>query len=183
MKGRPRRQPSPTVLATEPSLPPSREPGASPTPGGSAGPIGPARDITMDETGAFQETLTYPIGRWRITVTAHGPGGPKTETRTITVAPAASGQIEVRITAEARDSWVKIVADGVKVPGYGSRTMRAGESTTVTAVDQLCLRAGNAGALHIVLNGLDLGFLAPNGTRGSWIFRPGLPPEPAPEPC
>lgn len=172
---------TPTVAPT-----PTRVPASSPipTPGASLPPIGPARDITVAEGGIFEETLTYPLGRWQLTVTAFGIGvAPISQTRTVTAALPTASEINLFISIESRDSWVHIVADGIRVPGYGSRTMHVGETVTVTALNEICLRAGNAGALHLTLNGLDIGPLGSNGDVGNWVIRPGLEPEPSTAAC
>ena len=137
----------------------------------------------MPVGGAFSATLTYPLGRWQVTVTAFGIGGPISQTRTITASVPVAGTMTVLITIDGHDSWVKLVADGVKVPGYGSRTMHAGETVTVTAVNEICVRAGNAGALRLTVNGLDVGVLGTNGQVGSWVIRPGQQPEPSATSC
>lgn len=164
---------------------PSPEPGATAAPNPTAvPPVGPARDVTLNALGAFSETLDYEPGRWQVTVTAYASGLSSVahEIQIEVAQPAPSG-IELVISVEGRDSWVRVVADGARAPGYGSRTLRAGETHTVSAINEMCLRAGNAGALHLVMNGVDLGTLGRNGEVGSWILRPGANPEPAPAPC
>lgn len=173
--------PSPTP---DPTAAPSGVPLSSPSPGpsGSPAPIGPDRDLTIPESGAFSETLAFTIGRWELTITAHGIGvSPITETRTISVAPPVVSGVQVIINVTGRDSWVRATADGIRIRGLG--TLRDGETRTLTAINELCLRTGSAGALQLTLNGLDIGNLGRVGEVGSWVFRPGLAPEPAAAPC
>ena len=166
--------PAPTSAATD-------DPQASPLPTPEV-PIAPARDVTVPESGTFAETLSFPIGRWTLTITAFGIGmTPIVETRTITVEPPVVSGIQVIINVSGRESWVRATADGVRVPNLG--TLQDGETRTLTAVSELCLRTGNAGALNLNLNGLDFGFLGRVGEVGSWIFRPGQAPEPTVTPC
>lgn len=141
-------------------------------------PIGPARDITVPETDAFSETLLFDIGRWQLTITAFDIGvAPITETRTVNVAPPPSSGVQLVLTIRGRASWVRAVADGEPFPGLGGKTLRDGATFTITAVNEICLRVGNAGSVGLVLNGLDIGVLGGSGQVGSWIFRPGLGPE------
>ncbi len=179
--------PSPGV---DPSLSPlptpspaaSEVPVSSPTPVPSEAPIGPARDLTIPDSGAFSETIPFSIGRWELTITTHGTGvSPITEIRTIIVSPPVVSGVQVIINVSGRDSWVRATADGARIPGLG--TLSDGETRTLTAANEICLRTGNAGALQLDLNGLDIGFLGRVGEVGSWIFRPGLPPEPTEDAC
>ena len=162
--------PTPTVAA--PSSP-------SPTPSGSPPPI---VDLTIPESGAFSETLALTIGSWELTITTFGIGVPPvTETRMITVSPPVVSGVQMVINVSGRNSWVRATADGVRIPGLG--TLSDGDTRTLNAVSEVCLRTGNAGALQLNLNGLDIGFLGRVGQVGSWIFRPGLPPEPTELAC
>jgi len=173
----PSASPSPT-----PSPAASEVPLSSPTPVPSEAPIGPARDLTIPDSGAFSETIPFTIGRWELTITTSGIGvSPITETRTITVSPPVVSGVQVIINVSGRDSWVRATADGARIPGLG--TLSDGETRTLTAANEICLRTGNAGALELNLNGLDVGFLGRVGEVGSWIFRPGLPPEPTENAC
>jgi cytoskeletal protein RodZ len=177
--GPPGPTPTPLELNT-----PSPAPGTTPAPSGSPLPIGPARDITIGPDGNFAEQLDFQPGRWQVTVTTYSSGlTPIVQTRHIVVArPVVTGlQLVVQIAA---NSWVRIVADGVRVPNYGGVTLHAGDSATATATSQICLRSGNAGALHVFVNGNDLGPLGTNGQIGSWIITTDQPhPEPTSTPC
>jgi cytoskeletal protein RodZ len=171
--------PEPTPTAT-PN--PSGGPTPLPTPSGSLAPIGPASDITVPSTGAFADTLTFPLGQWQMTITAFGIGvAPISETRTITVSPPITGGVELVINVHGRESWVRATADGHRVTGLG--TLNDGDTRTITAVSEVCMRTGNAGSLQLTLNGLEIGSLGTLGEVGSWVFRPGQAPERIDTPC
>jgi cytoskeletal protein RodZ len=156
----------------------SPAPDISPTPGGSLPPIGPARDVTIAEGGAFSETLTFAIGRWQLTITTFDIGvAPITVTRTVSVEPPVVSGMQLVVTIRGRASWVRAVADGEQFPGLGGKTLRDGDTYTITAANEICLRAGNAGSVALNLNGLDIGVLGGSGQVGSWVFRPGQGPE------
>jgi cytoskeletal protein RodZ len=178
--------PSPTGLPGTPTpIPePSAPPSGAPVPSGSVPPIGPARDITIPATGEFAETMTFPIGRWQLTFTAFDIGlAPITEVRTINVQPSAASGVQLVISVHGRASWVRVSADGERVAGLGGKTLHDGETYTVPALNEICLRTGNAGSIALNLNGLDIDVLGGSGQVGSWVFRPGQAPEPTDSVC
>ena len=164
--------PSPT--AAEPT--PTFEPGASPLPSASTQP--PAlRDITLDASGQFNETLAVPPGRWQITVTSSATGvAPLALTRTVTVRPVVPVGLTMVITAARGDSWLRMIPDGVlmKAGEWGGPTLKKGQSVTITATSEVYIRTGNAEVLDILLNGAPVRL---DAIVSNWIFRPGLPPE------
>jgi cytoskeletal protein RodZ len=166
--------------APSPQESPSAEPGRTPSPA----PIGPASDVAINPAGAFSQALAFEPGRWSVVVTAFASGqDPQAETIELNVQSPAATTITLVISVENRDSWVRVVSDGERFPGYASRTLREGETHTVTADSEMCLRAGNAGALHLTLNGVDIGFLGERGEAGSWLIVLGQEPVRAPAPC
>lgn len=159
--GSPGSQPAPTAA-------PGVSPGASPSP--------LSLDLTVAPGGGFSEALNLPAGQWSITVTASGAGlEPVSETRTVLV--RLPDVLTVVIDVVRRESWVRVLADGEVVDDYGGRTLRSGETHTFTATQEIWLRAGNAGVLHVTVNGQDFGLLGEGGQVGNWVFRPGQPPE------
>ena len=163
---------------------PTESPGESPAPSPTQGPIAPARDITVSAAGTFSETLQYDVGRWLLTIVSYASGQtPVARQVTIDVQPPTPVEMSLVITVETSDAWGRVVADGVRVEGYGTRTFHVGETHTFSALNQFCVRTANAGSLHLALDGQDLGVLGEPGATGSWVVRRGVPPEPAPEPC
>ena len=61
--------------------------------------------------------------------------------------------------------------------------MRNGDVVEVVAQDEFCIRAGNAGALTLILNDEPIGLLGQNRQQGSWFLRSDGEPEPAPGAC
>ena len=176
---------SPTPGASPlPSESPSELPLSSPTvaPSGSPEPIGPALDITISSTGSFSEEMTFPLGRWELTITSFGVGvAPVSETRTISVQPAPSSGINLILTINSRESWLRARADGARVTNLG--TLQPGETRTITAVNEICVRAGRPGVVTINLNGFDLGNLGTGSRPGSWLILPGGTPTPTEDQC
>jgi hypothetical protein len=145
-------------------------------------PIGPALDITVPSTGSFSEEMTFPIGQWELTITSFGVGvAPVSETRTITVQPAPAAGINLIITINARESWLRARADGQRVRDLG--TLQSGETRTITATQEICIRAGRPGVVGVNLNGFDLGNLGSGGQAGSWLIVLGGAPVPTDDQC
>lgn len=172
-------EPLPSIAPpTAPPTDPSASPGCSPAP------AGPQSDVTVPVGGSFSEELNFLPGSWLITITGSSNAvEPVSETRTITVSPLIVDGLQVVLQVENRDSWVRIVADGRRVDGYGGRTLKRGETHTITAVSEICVRSGNAGALRLTINGLEMGLLGRNGEVGNFILRPGAQPLRTSGPC
>lgn len=180
--------PSPDPAATpEPEPTPAQEtPGASPgvAPSPSGQPGGPI-DISVPVGGNFATTVELAPGRWRLTITAHATGvEPHSETRLVTVDTAASpppGEGAITLVLEARggSSWTRIVVDGeqLRPRDYGGPTLGNGETATITAEQEIWIRAGNAGNIHVILNGRELGPLGRRGQVGNWLIVPGSDPQ------
>jgi nitrogen fixation protein FixH len=177
------------LLAALPGTSPSPEPepGAEPSPDGSpsatVAPQAPV-DITVPIGGTFSQTIELDPGRWRLTVTAHATGRPPvSEIRLVTVEGSASGPVEGEITLviEGRggSSWMRIVVDGERLGPrqWGGPTLRNGATATITAEREIWFRTGNAGNVHITLNGEELGALGRRGQVGNWIITPGNEPQ------
>lgn len=167
----------------EPSLLPSLSPGASAPPTPAPAPAGPQLDVTVTD-GTFSEQLLFPVGHWRVTVTAYATGlEPLEQEIDLTVAPVAPTDLTLVIDVAGRQSWIRILADGTRVPGYNGRVLRQGETHTFSAQSEFCIRSGNAGAISLTLNGVPLGPLGTGGEVGSWIVRANSEPQPAPDAC
>jgi cytoskeletal protein RodZ len=175
---------SATPLPGPSGTPPVGQPTASPPPDGSPAPSAtpeattpPLYDLTIDSSGAFDQTIDLPAGRWLITVTASATGvAPVSQTRSITVKPATVSGISLVITASSGDCWLRIIVDGtvMKPKTWGGPVLTKGNSVTVTGTSEIYIRTGNASALSVTQNGQSVTL---SGTVGNWLFHPGLPPE------
>jgi cytoskeletal protein RodZ len=160
----------------EPDEEETPEPDEDASPAPTAEPADSGVDLTVPTGGAFGHTLSLAAGRWEITVTAYSSGlAPVSQRRTVTITQAE----EMTLVLEARRgiSWLRIVADGEVVRGWGGPTLRQESSVTVTATDEIWLRAGNAGVVRVILDGVDLGWLGQRGQVGNWIIIPGSEPQ------
>jgi hypothetical protein len=99
----------------------------------------------------------------------------------ITVLPGAPITLELAIQVIGRQSWLRVFADGERVH---QGTVRQGETLEFTALEQFCVRAGNAGALTVNFNEEPFGILGGGGEVGTWLFTPGATePQAAPGAC
>jgi cytoskeletal protein RodZ len=153
------------------------------TPQPSPAPAGPV-DITVPVGGRFSHTLQLDPGRWQLTVTAYATGlEPVSQTRTVTVTQTAGppvGEAEITLVLEGRggSSWMRIVVDGelLRPRQWGGPTLGNGETVTITAEREIFFRTGNAGVVHVTLNGREVGLLGNRGQVGNWIIEPGSDP-------
>lgn len=72
-------------------------------------------------------------------------------------APAASPRSEI---IAVKRVWVRVTAAGVRV---AERELQAGERVSLGAAGTAIIRAGNAGAVRLTINGEDRGLLGPEG--------------------
>ena len=80
------------------------------------------------------------------------------------------------MSIENTESFVTVMAEGSRV---ANGTLAVGTTREFTATNQFCVRTDSANAVHLVLDGLDLGTL----DSGSWIIKSGLAPVRAARPC
>src|SRR5206468_3858812 len=74
-------------------------------------------------------------------------------------APAETGPPRSEILA-VRRVWVRVVVDGVKTT---ERELQAGERVPLPAGSAAAIRAGNAGAVQVTINGEERGSLGAEG--------------------
>jgi hypothetical protein len=75
---------------------------------------------------------------------------------------------------EGGDSYLEVDADGAPVAGVSGTIAAAGDRIDLTATRELRIRAGNAGAVRVTINGIDIGAMGPAGAVVEWrISRSG----------
>lgn len=125
--------------------------------------------LEPDTTGAFAGTLSLAPGTWDVTVgSATGPA----QTRRVTVAPEPGLRATLQI--EGGDSYLELEQDGEPVAGISGGIGSAGDDIDLAAERTLRVRAGNAGAVRLTVNGISLGAMGGNGAVVEWqITRSG----------
>jgi hypothetical protein len=90
--------------------------------------------------------------------------------RVSSAADAAAAAMQVEIEAD-EPAWVMITDKDGRI--LIARTLQANETRTLDIGDNATLRTGNAGGLHVRLNGKDLGHLGPAGKIRDIQFKSG----------
>jgi cytoskeletal protein RodZ len=119
--------------------------------------------VTADGSGAFDATLGLAPGRWDLSVTVSGA---EPLVRRIVVAPRAglNGTLRVR----GGTSYLEVDEDGDPKRGVSGRNAESGTSVTLSAAQSLRIRVGSAGAVRLVINGIDLGAMGDPGSVVEW---------------
>jgi cytoskeleton protein RodZ len=107
-------------------------------------------------TGTSQATPSAAVGRSAGSVPAARP----TPAPSKPPAPAANAGPPRSEILAVRRVWVRVVVDGVKT---AEREMDAGERVTLPPGTTAAIRAGNAGAVRVTVNGEDRGLLGAEG--------------------
>jgi hypothetical protein len=125
--------------------------------------------LTADAAGAITGALALPPGAWDVTFT---PAAGDAVTRSITVGQAAG--LTVALTIDGGDSWMELAEDGEPVEGFAGGLAEDGSTIELAAETELRVRAGNAGAVAVTVNGVSIGRMGAAGAVVEWsITRAG----------
>ena len=135
-----------------------------------APPTPPApQTLGIDAAGVFSGSLALAPGTWDVTA-APTAGDPVT--RRVTIQPAAGLSGTLRL--EGGPSYVELDQDGAPVAGVSGSIAGEGDSIPLSATQALRIRAGNAGATRLTINGISIGAMGPDGSVVEWqITRSG----------
>lgn len=107
---------------------------------------------------------------------ASGPTLPVAPGAATTAPAAASGGVQAELVA-LRGVWVRATADGVRVV---ERELRPDERIPLRAARALVIRAGDAGAVRMSVNGQDRGVLGADGIVVTRTYSAPAGPPPTP---
>ena len=125
--------------------------------------------ITADAAGAFVASLSLAPGTWDIVVTL---AATEPITRRVSVEPGAGLRAILRL--EGGDSYLELEEDGTAVDGVSGSIGNAGDRVDLAADETIRIRAGNAGAVRLSVNGIRLGSMGAAGAVVEWrITRTG----------
>jgi cytoskeletal protein RodZ len=124
--------------------------------------------LTADASGAFTGELSLRAGTWDITLSVEGSDP---VVRRVRIAPAEAIRATLRVVDA--DSYLEVEEDGTPVPDVSGGIASDGDSVTLEADEELRIRAGNAGAVRLVVNGIGLGAMGEDGAVVEWRIRPG----------
>ncbi len=119
--------------------------------------------ITADPAGAFSGSLPLAPGTWDVTVTAPG-AGPITRRVIVQPGPGLTGMLQL-VDGE---SYLEVEIDGTPLAGISGGIIAAGQAIQLSAQRDMRIRAGNAGAVRVTLNGINIGAMGGNGAVVEW---------------
>ncbi len=146
-----------------------------------------AADATAGADGTFSATLMLTPGTWQISAgpgSATPSGSPAPTASPTTAASSAPGaSISVKVTAAANltgtlviaggPSYLLVLQDNVPLAGISGRTLTAGKSVALSAKQTLVVRAGNASAVTMTINGITIGTMGGSGEVIEWHVQAG----------
>ena len=125
--------------------------------------------LTADASGAFSGSLALAPGSWDVTV-ATSAAPPVSRRVTVQAGEGLVGTLEL-VNGE---SWLEVDEDGTPLDGASGDIRSEGESIGLRANGQLRIRAGNAAAVQLTVNGIGLGVMGADGAVIEWrITRSG----------
>ena len=125
--------------------------------------------LTADPSGAFSGSLALPAGTWDITV-ATDAGDPIVRRVTVGAGDGLSGAIALI----GGESYLEVTQDGVALPDVSGAIADDGQRVQLAATGEITIRAGNAGAVRLTINGVDIGAMGSDGAVVAWrITRAG----------
>jgi cytoskeletal protein RodZ len=107
---------------------------------------------------SFATTMTLAPGSWEITAS---PGG---VARRISV--RASARLSGTVRVSGSPSYLMLLLDDVPLSGVSGRVLASGKTVQLTAKHTISVRAGNAAAVRLTINGITL---PPMGGRGEVV--------------
>jgi hypothetical protein len=119
-------------------------------------------NLTADDQGAISGTLALAPGTWDLSLATEGQ---EPMTRRVAVGPGRGLSGLLRTTGR---SYLEIDEDGQPKRGVSGSNVEAGRRVRLQADDSLRIRVGNAGAVRLVVNGIDLGAMGDSGAVVEW---------------
>jgi transcriptional regulator with XRE-family HTH domain len=120
--------------------------------------------LTADGQGEFSGSLALAPGTWDLRLTAGDDAEPVVRGVKVAVPPGLHGTVSVR----GSSSYMELDEDGQPKRNASGRVADAGTRIALSARHSLRVRVGNAGAVRIVVNGIDLGAMGDPGDVVEW---------------
>lgn len=122
--------------------------------------------VSADAQGAFSAELGLPPGSWTITLAVDGNDAVEPVTRSVVV-PPGEGLVGQLIVTDG-PSYLEVDEDGVPRNGVSGRVAQPGAVIELSAQKTMRIRVGNAIAVRLVVNGIDLGSMGGQGAVVEW---------------
>jgi cytoskeletal protein RodZ len=123
--------------------------------------------LTADASGTFAGNIRLPPGGWRLSVSA-GTGEPVT----VRVEVEAGGGLRAILRIDGAQSYLEVEEDDVPVAGVSGGIVADGDRVDLQADASIRIRAGNAGAVMVTINGIDIGAMGDDGSVVEWRITP-----------
>ena len=125
--------------------------------------------VNADASGSYTGTLGLAPGVWDLVVT---PAAGTPISRRVTLAPA--GGLVGTLELAGGDSYLEVEQDGTPIAGVSGTIGDDGDRVALDANAALRIRAGNAGAIRLTINGILVGPMGADGAVVEWrIARSG----------
>lgn len=121
--------------------------------------------LKADAGGAFSTKLQLPVGSWELTI-APAQGEPIVRQVAVTSPKGLNGTISI---GDAQ-SYLEVIEDGKPKAGVSGQISQPGDKINVKADTQIRLRAGNAAAVDVTINGVRIGQMGGAGAVVDWII-------------
>jgi cytoskeletal protein RodZ len=121
--------------------------------------------ITVGDDGTFADSLALAPATWSIAIGLEGGGG-EAITREVVVGPPAGLAGTLRVDGSA--SYLEVDEDQVPKADVSGRIAQAGTDIALNAQRALRVRVGNAGAVTLTINGIELGTMGGSGAVVEW---------------
>ncbi len=144
-------------------------------------------DATADADGTFSASLILAPGDWHLTAVPMAPGAGGSPAPSASPAPsgAAGAGASVDITVQPSGtltgtlqiaggpSYLLVIQDSTPLAGVSGRIASPGKTISLTAKSTLVVRAGNAGAVTVTINGVRIGTMGTAGQVIEWHISAG----------
>ena len=121
--------------------------------------------VEVGDAGTFSHELSLAPASWTVGVAVEGDDG-EPITREVTVSAASGLRGSLRVAGAP--SYLEIDEDGRPKAGISGQVADPRSRVTLRANQTLRIRVGNAGAVRLVINGINLGSMGGQGDVVEW---------------
>ncbi len=122
--------------------------------------------LSADAAGAFSGSIDLPPGTWTVSVAVGANGGLQPISRSVVISPPAG--LAGTLTVSGAPSYLEVDEDGTGRNGVSGKVAEPGTEIALSAEESLRIRVGNAAAVGLVINGIDLGVMGAQGAVVEW---------------
>jgi cytoskeletal protein RodZ len=121
--------------------------------------------LTAGSDGDFSGELQLPPGGWRLTV---APGIAEADAIEVEVTVTPPAGLTGTVLVDDAPSYLDIHQDGERMPEISGRNANPGDRIGIGAEEAISIRAGNASAVRMVINGIEIGPMGGPGAVVEW---------------